>query len=201
MTVGDYSVTSSEIENFIKVQGSLVGELFGPLNVAEKADVVKPSASLALNIVDGVSKISAASKSDGSKDLPAALPAELAQVRTHAFIYDVLQLQTEQLLVTKSRQYINDIKTEHREILRTVTVSSEKPLQKVLENQPKSTGFSEAWAVFQGRFELCPSIRCYQIESLHLMDDEGIDPPTSPMLREHATICANHPSTAHVQRM
>jgi hypothetical protein len=95
MTVGDYSVTSSEIENFIKVQGSLVGELFGPLNVADKADVVKSSASLALNIVDGVSKIFAASKSDGSKDLPAVLPAELAKARTHAFIYDVLQLQTE----------------------------------------------------------------------------------------------------------
>jgi hypothetical protein len=148
--VGENSVMSSEIENFIKDQGSLVGELFGSLSVAEKAGVVKSSASLALDIVDGVSKITSASTSDGKKDLPAVLLAELAKVRTHAFISDVLQIQTERLLVTKTRQYINDIETEHREFLRTD--SSEKPLREALENQPKSIGFSEASAVCQGRF-------------------------------------------------
>jgi hypothetical protein len=133
---------SSEIENFIKDQGSLIGELFGSLSVIEKADVVKSSGSLALDIVDRVSKITSASTSDGSKDLPAVLPAELAKARTHAFISDILQLQPEGLLVTKSRQYINDIETqietEHREFLRTV--SSEKPLRDVgqsLETQSR----------------------------------------------------------------
>jgi hypothetical protein len=149
-TVGDYFATSSEIENFIKDEGSLVGELFGSLSAAEKADVIKSCASLALDIVDRVSKITSASTSDGTKYLPAVLPAELAKVRTHAFISDVLQLQTERLLATKSRQYINDIETEHREFFRTV--SSEMPLREALENQPKSVGFSEAWAVCQGRF-------------------------------------------------
>jgi hypothetical protein len=41
-------VTSSEIETFIKDQGSSVGELFGSLSVAEKVDVIESSASLAL---------------------------------------------------------------------------------------------------------------------------------------------------------
>jgi hypothetical protein len=119
------------------------------LCAAEKADVIKSSASLALEIVDGVSKITSASTSDGTKDLPAVLPAELAKVQTHAFISYDIQLQTERLLATKSRQFINDIETEHREFL--PTVSSEKPLREALENQPKSVGFSEAWAVCQGR--------------------------------------------------
>jgi hypothetical protein len=79
-TVGDYFVPSSEIENFIKDQGSLVGDLFGSLSAAEKADVIKSCASLALDIVDGLSKITAASTSDGTKDLPAVLLAELAKV-------------------------------------------------------------------------------------------------------------------------
>jgi hypothetical protein len=41
--------------------------------------------------------------------------------------------------------------------------------------------------------------KCYHTIFLLKMDDEGIDPPTSPMLREHATICANHPSYRHAK--
>jgi hypothetical protein len=78
-TVGDYSVTYSEIENFIKDQGSLVGELFGSLSVAGKGDVVMSSASLALDIFGRVSKITSASTFDGTKYLLAVLPAELAK--------------------------------------------------------------------------------------------------------------------------
>jgi hypothetical protein len=144
--VDDCSETSSEIDNFIKNRGSLVGELFGSTCVAEKANFVKSSASLAIDIVDGVSNITSVSTSEGKEDLPAVLLAELANVRTNVFISDVLQLQTERLLVKKSRQYINAIVTEHREFLRTV--SSEKFLREALENQPKSNGFSEAWAVW-----------------------------------------------------
>jgi hypothetical protein len=67
--VGDYSVTYSEIENFIKDQGFFVGELFGSLSVAGKGDVVMSSASLALDIFGRVSKIASASTFDGTKYL------------------------------------------------------------------------------------------------------------------------------------
>jgi hypothetical protein len=152
--LGGCSITPSAAEEFINDQGSFVGTLFSSLDSEnsqhEKQSCLKSTAILALELIDGISNICSATTSRGSRRLPPVVPRELANMRTHAFISGVLEEQVARLLVTKDRQYVHEIESEHRAFLKAVQM--EKDLRDGLREQSNKLDFSDAWAVCQKRF-------------------------------------------------
>jgi hypothetical protein len=150
--LGEYSVTCSSVLDFLKDQGSLAARKYDSLDNESKERCVFARGSFVLRLMDGIQRIShaGAAGSDRHTPLPPVTPGELAKLRTHRFIVDVLEPQRPRLASIKTEADIHVIEVEHRELLRAI--QCEDPLREALQKQGSATSFKDSWAVCQNRF-------------------------------------------------
>jgi hypothetical protein len=142
--LGDYSVTFSSALEFLKDQGSLAARRYDSMDNESKEGYVIATGSFVLRHMDGIQRIYHAGAAGSDKDtpLPPVTPSELAKLRTHRFIVDVLEPQLPRLasIMTKT------------DIARRRAIQCEDPLREALQKQGSATSFKDSWAVCQNRF-------------------------------------------------
>jgi hypothetical protein len=96
--LGGYSVTFSSALDFLKDQGSLAARRYDSMDESEERRVVA-TGSFVLRLMDGIQRIyhKGAAGSDKDTPLQPVTPGELAKLRTHRFIVDVLEPQRPRL--------------------------------------------------------------------------------------------------------
>jgi hypothetical protein len=97
--LGDYSVTFSSALDFLKDQGSLSARRNDSMDNESKERCVVATGSFVLRLMDGIQRIyhAGAAGSDKHTSLPLETPSELAKLRIHRFIVDVLEPQRPRL--------------------------------------------------------------------------------------------------------
>jgi hypothetical protein len=130
----------------------LAARKYDSLDNKSKERCVFASGSFVLRLMDGIQRIyrAGAAGSDSYTPLPPVTPGELAKLRTHRSIVDVLEPQRPRLASITTETDIHVIEMEHREPLHAI--QCEDPLREALQKQGGATSFKDSWAVCQNHF-------------------------------------------------
>ena len=123
-----------------------------------KEAVVKQIAKYAMALVKGLKGVKAKRDEDNlprDEEHPPVLPHELVKMRHALFIDNVLNKHRNRLLVTCTEEQVEDIESEHRELIKLYC--NNEAVRKALDKHDMKTLFNDAWDSVPG----CKRLRAF----------------------------------------
>lgn len=148
---GDFIVMKESAIGMIKDCGLYYQNLFEEASAAIQKDLWRDVSKFVLSIVKGVEEIEQQNDTSSGYKTPPVLPCELVGLRSHQF-NEIVNEQTRRFLSLKTKNDLEIIQQEHRELLRVYR--SEEALRDAINASTNGFSFNHGWAcVGRGRFE------------------------------------------------
>ena len=143
---GPWWTTHDAVLVHLKDQGSWVKEMYMSLGVEVQVYVLRQIGDYALILVKGLSVVQAERdyRNNAAAELaPPVFPQQIAQMRTSAFIENVLDPRRARMIAAWGQGPVDLIEQEHRDFLEAIRRS--KILKVIVSAQTHKTSFNDAW--------------------------------------------------------